>query len=169
MERASLQGTILAIKVDGVVYGEGYMSVTPTAPQKFAMVVALVGLLGGICIGLYLSRSWLRKVFSGRRKAMDYLESSFGGAIIKDSDDRTIHSENSSNPGSTTRYTEEDLTEEAQNEVDRLKQHIAQERVRHELERMRKDEYIKALEKRIESKKVLEEAAEEANRTYSNP
>ena len=177
LQRASSQGTILAVKVDGKVYGQGYISITPTPTQSVFRVFVVVGLLALLGVGLFTKRNWLLKLrawllellawllklFSGRKKGIEALESSFGEAIYKRDDDATVKSDE---PDATVHTTEE--YKEREDEIESLKYQIKQERVQRQLERMRKDEYIKQLEKRIESKEALEEAAREANISYSS-
>ena len=104
-------------------------------------------------------------MISGRRKDIEALQSSFGEAIFKTNDTETVQTTDETEV--ETRNQQEYEDKEA--EVDVLKQQISQERVQSQLERMRKDEYIKQLEKRIGSKEIIEEAFLEASTSYSHP
>lgn len=163
MERASAQGSILAVKVDGHVYGQGYVSITSTAEQKVARFFLVLGVLALLGFWLYLRRAWLIKLISGRKQGIEALETSFGQTLCKPDDEETV---NSDQPEAAARTEAE--YHEKEIEVESLKHQISQQKVLHQLERLRKDEYIKQLEKRIESKEVLEEAAKEASLIYSS-
>ena len=123
-------------------------------------VVALLGFV------VYQKRSWFAKLFSRRKASIAALETSFGEAFCKhdEQEDETVKDDESTEARARVAeaYQEKDL------EIESLKQQISQERVQHDLERMRREEYITQLEKRIGSKEVLEEAADEANLTYSS-
>ena len=136
--RASAQGTILAVKVNGKIYGEGYISNTATASQKVARIIGVFGFLAIFGICLYWKRKWLHKWLSGRSKGMESLETNFGEAMCKPSDDHTVSSDEAGNDPPVDEHKEE---------VDRLTLELSSERVRNELECLRKDEYIKQLEK----------------------
>ena len=153
----------MAVKVDGIVYGKGYISNTPTATERATRGLFVAGLVGLLVFFLFINRSWIVKLLSGRKKGIDSLESSFGEAIYKPDDEETVETEEQESKVHTAAEYEE---KEA--EVEHLKQQISQERVKHQLERIRKDEYIKQLEKRIESKEVLEQAARDASLSYSS-
>ena len=158
--RASTQGTILAVKVDGKVYGEGYISVTATASQKMTRILGAFGVIAIVGLVIYWKREWLRKFLSGRSKGMESLETSFGEAMCKPSDDSTA---------GCSEHVCAPVVNEHQEEMDRLTAQLTQERVRHELECIRKDEYIKQLEKRIPSEEDVKEAKEEASQCYGQP
>lgn len=167
----------MAVKVDGKVYGQGYLSSTPSATQNVLIVFVVVGVLALLGAGLYMKRDWLLKlrswltqqlawlirVLSGRKKGIEALESSYGEAIYKREDDATVKSEE---PEATVHMPED--YKEKEDEIETLRYQIEQERVQHQLERMRQDEYIKQLEKRIESEEALKEAAREANLSHSS-
>lgn len=113
-------------------------------------VIALIGLL------VYLKRAWLQKLLSTRRRGIDSLKSSFGEAIFKHTDEGIVRSDEEDEPKVRT-DAYEGLGGAPGNEVARLTRLLQEERTRRELECGRKDEYIKQLEDKLQSK---EEALE---------
>ena len=167
LERASAQGSILAVQFNGHVYGQGYISNSPTATQRGTRVFIVLSIFALVGFIVYQKRSWFAKLLSRRKASIAALETSFGEAFCKpdENDDQETFKDDEPTEArarANEEYQETDL------EIESLKQQISQERVRHELERMRREEYIAQLEKRIGSKETLEEAANEANLTYSS-
>lgn len=52
LERASSQGTILAVKVDGTIYGKGGLDWYDDDPKSFVLIIVLLSMLGLILLSM---------------------------------------------------------------------------------------------------------------------
>lgn len=167
LARASSQGSILAIKVDGVVYGSGGFQSKPSPALFYVTIAGLLLLLLGGAFFVVERTSLLTKAttlftkaferFKSRRQ-VEALPASLREKFAVETEDA---SEKRKEVEAELKKKDEALAQQ-QDEVERLKVMLNTERVLRQLERSRTGEYVAQLEQQIsadETRRAAEQAA----------